>query len=66
MALANVSLDDKYAFEAGRIYLTGTQALARLILTQRRRDASAGLNTAGYVWDIADRRWAVSIANCGA
>ncbi len=49
MALASVSLDDKYAFETGRIYLTGTQALARLILTQRRRDAAAGLNTAGYV-----------------
>ncbi len=49
MALANVSLDDKYAFETGRIYLTGTQALVRLILTQRRRDGAAGLNTAGYV-----------------
>jgi indolepyruvate ferredoxin oxidoreductase len=49
MALATVSLDDKYAVEAGRIYLTGTQALVRLILTQRRRDAAAGLNTAGYV-----------------
>ena len=49
MALANVSLDDKYAYEAGRIYLTGTQALVRLILTQRRRDAAAGLKTAGYV-----------------
>ncbi|MBM3572152.1 MAG: hypothetical protein FJX52_07290, partial [Alphaproteobacteria bacterium] len=42
-------LDDKYTRESGSIYLTGTQALARLPLIQRRRDRRAGLNTAGYV-----------------
>ncbi|MCW5700782.1 MAG: indolepyruvate ferredoxin oxidoreductase family protein, partial [Rhodospirillales bacterium] len=49
MALADVNLDDKYALESGRVYLNGTQALVRLLLEQRRRDAAAGLNTAGYV-----------------
>ena len=47
--LARVNLDDKYALEEGRIFLTGTQALVRLALDQRRRDQAAGLNTAGYV-----------------
>lgn len=47
--LKTVSLDDKYALEQGRIYITGTQALARLPLVQKRRDQKAGLNTAGYV-----------------
>jgi indolepyruvate ferredoxin oxidoreductase len=49
MDLINVSLDDKYRLERGRIYLNGTQALVRLALEQRRRDARAGLRTAGYV-----------------
>ncbi len=49
MALRSVSLDDKYLLEEGRAYLTGTQALVRLPLVQRRRDAAAGLNTAGYI-----------------
>ena len=30
MALAAVSLDDKYALESGRVLLTGSQALVRL------------------------------------
>jgi len=49
MALAAVSLDDKYALESGRIYLTGTQALVRLPIMQRARDLAAGLNTAGFI-----------------
>ncbi|WIM13537.1 indolepyruvate ferredoxin oxidoreductase family protein [Enhydrobacter sp.] len=44
-----VTLDDKYALERGRVYLTGTQALVRLPMMQRQRDAAAGLNTAGYI-----------------
>jgi indolepyruvate ferredoxin oxidoreductase len=42
-------LDDRYAMETGRVFLTGTQALARLMLDQARRDRIAGLNTAGFV-----------------
>ncbi len=49
MSLANVHLDDKYRLESGRVYLSGVQALVRLALTQRRRDARAGLDTAGFV-----------------
>jgi indolepyruvate ferredoxin oxidoreductase len=49
MALAAVTLDDKYAVERGRVYLTGTQALVRLPMMQRQRDAAAGRNTACFI-----------------
>ena len=42
-------LDTKYTLESGRVYLTGTQALARLPMMQRERDLTAGLNTAGFI-----------------
>src|SRR5437667_5767122 len=48
-ALRNVTLDDKYELESGRVYLTGVQALVRLLMLQRQRDALARLNTAGFV-----------------
>src|SRR6202051_1061360 len=47
--LAAVTLDDKYTVEKGRIYLPGTQALVRLQMMQRQRDAAAGLNPACFV-----------------
>ncbi len=47
--LAPVELDDKYTRERGRVFLTGIQALVRLVLTQRRRDLAAGHHTAGYI-----------------
>ena len=49
MALAAVTLDDKYDLDSGRVFLTGIQALVRLPMVQRRRDAAAGLNTACFV-----------------
>lgn len=49
MQLADVKLDDKYTLESGRVYLNGIQALTRLLIVQRVRDAVAGLNTAGFV-----------------
>ena len=49
MALANVALDDKYALESGRVFLTGTQALVRLPMMQRRRDEAADLKTGCYM-----------------
>lgn len=49
MALAPVTLDDKYTAEEGRVFLTGTQALVRLPMMQRRRDEAAGLNTACFI-----------------
>ena len=48
-ALAAASLDDKYTLERGRVFLTGTQALIRLMMLQRERDSRAGINTAGFV-----------------
>jgi indolepyruvate ferredoxin oxidoreductase len=43
------ALEDKYARERGRIYLSGVQALVRLPLVQAWRDRKAGLRTAGFV-----------------
>ncbi len=48
-ALETVTLDDKYALESGRAFMSGVQALVRLPMLQRVRDAQAGLNTAGFV-----------------
>ena len=45
----NASLDDKYVQESGQIYLTGIQALVRLLLMQHKRDVLQGLNTAAFV-----------------
>jgi indolepyruvate ferredoxin oxidoreductase len=47
--LADVRLEDKYVFSSGRFYLSATQALVRLLIMQRLRDAAAGLNTGGFV-----------------
>lgn len=49
MQLAAVTLDDKYIAKTGCVYLNGLQALTRLLIMQRQRDAAAGLNTAGFV-----------------
>ncbi len=49
IALRDVSLQDRYTQESGVLFLSGTQALVRLLLTQRARDHKAGLNTAGFV-----------------
>ncbi|HQU87287.1 MAG TPA: indolepyruvate ferredoxin oxidoreductase family protein, partial [Denitromonas sp.] len=44
-----ITLDDKYTLHSGRVYLTGYQALVRLLMIQQERDHAAGLNTAGFV-----------------
>lgn len=49
MVMKNVKLDDKYTQATGRVFLTGTQALARLPMLQRERDQAAGLDTAGFI-----------------
>ena len=48
-SLRPVSLDDKYEIESGRVFVTGVQALVRLLMLQRQRDRAAGLNTGGFV-----------------
>jgi indolepyruvate ferredoxin oxidoreductase len=47
--LRAVALDDKYDLSKQQIFLTGTQAIARMLLVQHERDRRAGLNTAGFV-----------------
>ena len=42
-------LDDKYTKPEGWLYMTGMQALVRLPIQQRLRDAAAGLDTGGYI-----------------
>ncbi|MBO9357008.1 indolepyruvate ferredoxin oxidoreductase family protein [Bordetella petrii] len=42
-------LQDNLTRTRGRVFLTGTQALVRLLLAQRRLDRERGLNTAGFV-----------------
>ena len=44
-----ISLDDKYTLRGGRVFMTGIQALVRLALEQRWRDAGEGHDTAGYI-----------------
>jgi indolepyruvate ferredoxin oxidoreductase len=44
-----VSLDDKYARDHGRVFISGTQALVRLPLMQLERDRAAGFDTACYI-----------------
>ena len=47
--LQPVSLDDKYALERGRAYMTGIEALVRLPIVQHQRDRARGLNTAAFI-----------------
>ncbi|HJM60881.1 MAG TPA: indolepyruvate ferredoxin oxidoreductase family protein, partial [Alphaproteobacteria bacterium] len=47
--LAPVSLDDKYHRLDGRISITGSQALLRAAMLQRRRDQAVGLRTEGFI-----------------
>jgi indolepyruvate ferredoxin oxidoreductase len=50
MHLRNLSsLDECYRFDSDTLFLTGLQALVRLLLLQRDRDVRAGLDTAGFV-----------------
>src|SRR5689334_9383950 len=43
------SLSDNLWATRGAIFLTGTQALVRLMLMQRQRDAAAGLDSRGFI-----------------
>ncbi len=47
--LRDVNLDDKYDLSKDRIFITGTQAIIRMLLTQHERDKRAGLHTAGFI-----------------
>ena len=47
--LRDVSLSDKFEQQDGQIFISGTQALARLALIQRDLDQAQGLNTRGFI-----------------
>lgn len=48
-ALADDTLETKFEAQSGRVYMSGIQALVRLLMVQSQRDKLAGLNTAGFV-----------------
>ncbi|NML42746.1 indolepyruvate ferredoxin oxidoreductase family protein [Ramlibacter sp. G-1-2-2] len=48
-ALETVTLDDKYSLDYGRAFMSGVQALVKLPMLQRQRDALQGRNTAGFI-----------------
>ncbi|MGY3437088.1 MULTISPECIES: indolepyruvate ferredoxin oxidoreductase family protein [unclassified Marinovum] len=49
MSQQKISLNDRFDLTKSPVLLNGTQALVRLMLAQKARDAAAGHNTAGYV-----------------
>ena len=49
MSDQRVSLNDRFDLTKSPVLLNGTQALVRLMLTQKERDRAAGFATAGYV-----------------
>ena len=48
-ALAAASLDDKYSLDCGSAFMSGVQALVKLPMLQRQRDARQGHHTAGFI-----------------
>ena len=48
-ALETVKLDDKYGLEHGRAFMSVVQALVRLPMLQRQRDALQGKHTASFI-----------------
>jgi hypothetical protein len=65
LARPDYALTDSLWAERGTVFLTGTQALLRVLLMQRQRDAAAGLDTQGFSAATAGRRWARSTSRCG-
>ena len=62
LLLDDVSLDDKYALERGRVFMTGIQALVRLPILQRQYDMRAGLKKGGlsltaFVSNLFDEKY---------
>ena len=48
-SLETVTLDDKYSLDYGNAFMSGVQALVKLPMLQRLRDAQQGKNTAGFI-----------------
>ena len=65
-ALETVSLEDKYTLDKGRAFMSGVQALVRLPMLQRQRDAMQGLNTAGFISGYRGSPLGTMTSRCGA
>ena len=48
-ALETVALDDKYALDQGRAFMSGIHALVKLPMLQQSRDQRLGKNTGGFI-----------------
>ncbi|QFR03138.1 indolepyruvate ferredoxin oxidoreductase family protein [Streptomyces phaeolivaceus] len=69
------SLDEKYEKAQGQIYLSGLQALVRVPMDQRRRDARLGRRTAAFIsgyegsplagYDLELMRWKSTLDELG-
>ncbi len=55
--LDNYQLEDRYLRESGRVFLTGTQALVRILLTQAALDRKLGLKAASLVSGYRGLSW---------
>jgi indolepyruvate ferredoxin oxidoreductase len=49
MMLKDTKLENRFDVDDGRVLLSGSQALLRIMLEQRARDVADGLNTAGFI-----------------
>ncbi|MBK9235144.1 MAG: indolepyruvate ferredoxin oxidoreductase family protein [Rhodoferax sp.] len=49
LALETVTLDDKYALDQGRAFMSGIHALVKLPMLQQLRDQRVGKNTGGFI-----------------
>jgi indolepyruvate ferredoxin oxidoreductase len=49
MTLRDVTLNDKFDLNSTGVYLSGTQAIVRMLLMQHARDKAAGRITAGFI-----------------
>ncbi|KAF7961784.1 hypothetical protein AWV80_29420 [Cupriavidus sp. UYMU48A] len=58
-------LEDRYLRASGRVFLTGTQALVRILLEQPVLTASPGCTPVAWFLAIVDHRLAVWIKSCG-
>jgi indolepyruvate ferredoxin oxidoreductase len=49
LAYPDYQLDDNLVAENGRVFITGTQALLRMAIMQKKADVRRGWNTAGFI-----------------
>ena len=47
--MSQITLDDKYTVDGGKIFVNGTQVLVRLPLIQKKLDEMFGLQTSGFI-----------------